>query len=81
MTNYPITSSKSLPLPIQIMECMLCFWSRDYSSCKGEYTPVFFEPGDFCMALFSEDGLWYRGVVEEGGEEEVSQFPCFYHLQ
>ena len=42
---------------------------RSYSTKKGLYTPVFFELGDLCMALFSDDSLWYRGRVEECCED------------
>ena len=42
---------------------------REHAATKGQYTPVFFAPGDVCMAIFSEDNQWYRGVVEDIGDE------------
>ena len=42
---------------------------RRYSATKGLYTPMFFEPGDFCMAVYSEDEQWYRGRIEEHSDD------------
>ena len=34
-------------------------------------TPVFFSPGDYCAAQFSEDECWYRARVEEVVKNKV----------
>ncbi|XP_019856937.1 PREDICTED: uncharacterized protein LOC100631754 isoform X2 [Amphimedon queenslandica] len=44
---------------------------QEHAESKGQYTPVFFNPGDLCLAVFSEDGLWYRSKVEAIGEENT----------
>ena len=45
--------------------------------CCGEEppTPVFFNPGDVCAAIFSEDSCWYRARVEEIIGMQVSLRP------
>lgn len=41
--------------------------------CREEPpTPVFFSPGDVCVAQFSEDNGWYRARVEEVVGNKVS---------
>ena len=46
---------------------------EDLQRCCQEEppTPVFFNPGDFCAARFSEDECWYRAKVEEIVKGEV----------
>ena len=34
-------------------------------------TPVFFSPGDYCAAQFSENKCWYRAHIEEVVENKV----------
>ena len=44
---------------------------REHAALKGQYTPQFFVPGDLCMAVFSEDEMWYRARVEAVKEVPV----------
>lgn len=45
------------------------------SVMKEVMTPVFFNVGDLCAGLFSEDGSWYRARVISVNDGRVSPYP------
>ena len=52
---------------MQICDChiFLVYFFRRICDKTDDRDDVSFDIGDYCVALFSEDSLWYRGRIED----------------
>ena len=60
-------------MPTSDNHALLSILYRSYSASKGLYTPLFFSPGDYCTAIYSEDEQWYRGRIEADNSDDVRE--------